>query len=430
VSAPARSFPDSGRIAPTVAMSTRSLRFGFVSTMNGMPWGGSEQLWSDTALRLRDHGHSVFASVFRWPTRPSRLDDLARAGVHLSFRPLRPDLRDRVALKLARRLPRFRDFSHAGWLKRSAPDLLVISQGGPWDGVPWMTLSRRLGLPYCSVVQANSELWWPGDSRLPEIRDALHGAQRVFFVSRANRRLMELQCGAALPNAEVIANPCKVDRSSPAEWPESDDVVRLACVGRMAPNAKGQDVLCEVLAQEKWRRRPVELHIYGSGPSEASLRHLALFLRLPNVFFHGQASDIRAIWSANHALVLPSRFEGLPLTIVEAMLCGRPVITTDVAGNTEVVTDNLNGFVAGAATVPLLDEAMERAWSRRAEWREIGLRARTAALCSTPADAVGDFESRLLDLAANARRPRETAAPLPSSFAPPLLAQPNELSHR
>ncbi len=410
--------------------SVRAFHFGFVSTMNGMPWGGSEQLWSDTALRLRDRQHHVAASVFGWPTRPPRLADLARAGVELSFRPLRPTLSDRIALKLARRIPRFRDYSHVAWLKRSRPDLLVISQGGPWDGVPWMTLSQRLGIPYCSIIQAHSELWWPADSRLAEIRAGLLGAERVFFVSQSNRRLMELQCGTALTNAEVVANPCKVDRSSAVNWPESNDIVRIACVGRMAPAAKGQDVLLEVLAQEKWRKRPIELHLFGSGPAESSLRHLALFLRLPNVFFHGQVSDIRAIWSANHALVLPSRFEGLPLTIVEAMLCARPVITTDVAGNTEIVSDNVNGFVAGATTVRLLDDAMERAWSLRFKWREMGVRARASALEITPRDPVGEFERKLVDLAAHARLVRKTAAPSRPVIAEPILVQPSDFPNR
>jgi Glycosyltransferase len=398
--------------------------------MNGLPWGGSEQLWSDAALRLREHGHEVVASVFRWPSRPPRLDDLSRAGVQLAFRSLRPNLRDRVALKLAKRIHRFRDFSHAAWLKRHAPDLLVVSQGGPWDGVPWMSLCRRLQIPYCAIVQANSELWWPADAHLPAIRTALQEAQRLFFVSEANRRLMELQCGTALRNASVVANPCKVDRASAVEWPASDDPLRLACVGRLAPNAKGQDVVFTVLAQEKWRKRRIELHVYGSGPSENSVRSLALFLRLPNVFFHGQVSDIRALWSENHALVLPSRFEGLPLTIVEAMLCGRPVITTDVAGNTELVSDNVNGFVAGAATVPLLDDALERAWSRRAAWRDIGLRARTAALRSTPLDPVGDFERILVALATRLRVP-PVAAPIPSLRPEaPLALHPRDFSNQ
>jgi hypothetical protein len=43
------------------------MRFVFVSAMSGYPWGGSEELWSQAALRLRDQGHDVAASVPWWP---------------------------------------------------------------------------------------------------------------------------------------------------------------------------------------------------------------------------------------------------------------------------------------------------------------------------------------------------------------------------
>ena len=65
-------------------------------------------------------------------------------------------------------------------------------------------------------------------------------------------------------------------------------------------------------------------------------------------------------------------FEGMPLTVVEAMLCGRPCIVTDVGGNRELVRDGINGFIAKATTVELLDEAMNRAWENRARLREMG----------------------------------------------------------
>lgn len=376
------------------------LRFGFVSTMRGMAWGGSENLWSETALRLRQQRYQVVASVLQWPARPAALTELERCGVALAFRPRRRHYFGRALQKCLDRLsPGDLELPQRWWLDRSAPDLMVISQGGPWDGVPWMLACHSRGIPYCSIVHANSELWWPLDTRLDDIRTALTGAQRVFFVSQANRQLMERQCGLWLTNAEVIANPCHLDRSSAVPWPQEDGRLRIACVGRMAPNAKGQDLLLEVLAQPKWRQRPIALHLYGAGPSEQSVRALATHLGLSNVVFHGHVSDIRSIWAANHALVLPSRFEGLPLTIIEAMVCGRLVITTAVAGNTEYVKDGSNGFVAAAPTVSLLDDAMERAWARRSAWPDIGLKAREDALRCLPEDPVGDFCRKLLDLA-------------------------------
>ena len=70
---------------------------------------------------------------------------------------------------------------------------------------------------------------------------------------------------------------------------------------------------------------------------------------LEKVTYGGFTEDVESIWASHHALVLPSRSEGLPLVVVEAMLCGRPAIVTDVAGNAELIQDGVSGFVAAAA---------------------------------------------------------------------------------
>jgi glycosyltransferase involved in cell wall biosynthesis len=62
----------------------------------------------------------------------------------------------------------------------------------------------------------------------------------------------------------------------------------------------------------------------------------------------------------------------MPLAVVETMICHRPAIVTDVAGNRELVRDGINGFLAGAPTVALLDEAMNRAWSHRSDLKQMG----------------------------------------------------------
>jgi glycosyltransferase involved in cell wall biosynthesis len=120
---------------------------------------------------------------------------------------------------------------------------------------------------------------------------------------------------------------------------------------------------------------------------------------LSNVIFAGHENDVSRIWARNHALVLPSRFEGLPLVIVEAMLCGRPVITTDIAGNAEYLEEGVTGFVAQAPTVDLLDDAMERAWARRGDWKSIGLAARESIVAKLPKDPIQVFADKLVKIA-------------------------------
>lgn len=372
-------------------------RIVFASTMAGAPWGGSEELWHGTARRMRLAGHEIGVSVHQWPEPPARVMELAKLGCDIDYRVQRPGLLGRL---VQRRFARANgvDIPEATyhWLRRFKPDLVVISQGFPLEATAWMLACRRLGIPYATVVQAAGELWWPEDAMLDDLRNAYAGAAGVYFVSTSNRELVERQLGLRLPNAAVVSNPWNLKAGGAVPWPQDGPMIDLACVGRMDPRAKGQDLLLEVLSREPWRSRPVRLNFYGGGPCETSVRKLTAMLDVPHVRFHGQVADIRSLWAANHALVLPSRFEGLPLVIVEAMLCARVVITTDVAGNAEYLRDGVNGFVAPAPAAALLDAAMERAWASRDQWPAIGARAREDALAVLPVDPFEAFESRLL----------------------------------
>ena len=146
----------------------------------------------------------------------------------------------------------------------------------------------------------------------------------------------------------MIRNPYKVSYDASPSWPDGDEL-KLACVARLEMGPKGQDLLLEVLSAEKWRRRPVRVTIWGKGPNEGVLRRMADSYELKNVAFGGFVADIEQVWAGHHALILPSRMEGLPLAVVEAMLCGRACIVTNVAGNAELIEDNVTGFVGAGA---------------------------------------------------------------------------------
>lgn len=367
--------------------------------MAGCSWGGSEELWSGAALYLLKSGHQISASVYDWPQRNSRLTELVRLGASLQYRSRRSSLADRVIEKGLRHMRPCRiAYAAKSWLDKQSPDLVVISQGYVWDGAPWMEACQDLGLSYCPIVHANSEIWWPADDQLPLITRTYSGARRIYFVSQSNRRLLELQCGKRFPQAQVVVNPWKVDARETVPWPENVNILDLACVGRLDPRAKGQDLLIQVMAQDKWRSRPVRLNFYGTGSYAKSLESMVRLFNLTNVRFMGQASDVRKIWTENHALILPSRYEGLPLVIIEAMLCGRMVITTEIAGNAEYITDGIHGFIAEAPTCKSLDCAMERAWDRKCDWRTMGDHARAHAMQKIPPNPIEIFCQKLLDL--------------------------------
>jgi glycosyltransferase involved in cell wall biosynthesis len=380
----------------------------FVSTMNFDPWGGSEFLWSGAALRLVQSGHDVAASVAGWPRRAPQVAALHAAGIKIRERELTPDQYPaRTLRRLARQM--FDPFLRQAyrkhfirWLAQFRPDLICISNGSCADNLPLLELVGQSGFPYVILGQANAEHLWPDDRGAQAILGLYRNARRGYFVSEGNRRLLELQIGGELTNAEVIRNPFNVRRDAAPLWPVAAEPVSLACVARLDPCAKGQDILLNVLAREVWRTRPLRVSFFGKGRCEEGLRRLVQCHRLQEqVRFCGHTNNVEDIWATHHALILPSRFEGLPLAIVEAMHCGRPAIVTDVAGNAELLKDGVTGFVASAATENHLDTALERAWEHRQKWEEMGKAAARAIRELVPADPVGDFAQKLAELAAS-----------------------------
>jgi glycosyltransferase involved in cell wall biosynthesis len=123
--------------------------------------------------------------------------------------------------------------------------------------------------------------------------------------------------------------------------------------------------------------------------------------------------------------VLPSRHEGLPLSLVEAMLAGRPTIATDAGGIAELLTDNETGFLAAAPTVAAFSDALERAWAARARWPQLGATARMRAQATVPVDAPAALARKLLALVPGGT---DTLTPPLAIPLPPAGTEPARLS--
>ena len=122
------------------------------------------------------------------------------------------------------------------------------------------------------------------------------------------------------------------------------------------------------------------------------------------VRFAGFVTSVEKIWAENHVLAMPSRYEGMPLAMVEAMLCERPVLATDVAGHSEIVEDGVNGFLADAPTAPSVNKALEKLWARRTELEAIGKAAAKTIGERYPSDPARTFAEKIKAIAAPSER--------------------------
>jgi glycosyltransferase involved in cell wall biosynthesis len=371
--------------------------FVFVTTPGVDPWSGAEELWSRTAIELVSQGFPVSASAWEGSLQHPRMRELQARGVDFWPWPRWYSLRKHPWKRLKSHRNGSVAFAVERLLDARPPVIAVLSDGGTLPPIELLELCIAKRIPFVTISHAGSEAVCYDDDLAKRYRVALAAALRCFFVAKRNLWMAEKQIGGELANAEVVRNPFNVPYDASLPWPMSgtDAEVRLACVGRLYPPAKGQDVLFEALAQSQWKCRDWRLSIYGEGPARLSLEWLARRLGLSErVNFAGFAKP-EEIWAENHVLVMPSRYEGLPLVIVEAMLCSRLIVATDIAGHAEIVEDGVTGFLADAPTPPAMSAALERFWARRTEAEEIGKAGHRRIQQLVPPDPVRVFAENL-----------------------------------
>lgn len=377
------------------------MTIGFVSSMNSVPWGGSEILWYEAAELLATAGHPLVLCTPSWPDVPAPIK-IAREkwGAEHSFdSSSQPrSLVQRIATRL---LERSTISFHRLWLRRARPKILCISNGNAFQGLAWMEAAMEEGIPFVTIAQAHAEFIGPGEPEALCLIKAFSAARVNYFVSQANQKLVEHQLGWYFDNARLIANHSRdLPITAPIPWPKTEcATLRLACVARLHPSSKGQDLLFEVLADPSFRSRDLHVSLYGTGDQEHVLRRLAEIMKISDrVQFRGHTSNPMEIWQTHHALVLPSRYEGMPLVLMEAMLAGRPVITTAVAGAPELVEHAKTGFLAEAATATHLKRCLEEAWHQRDKWPTIGKCAHEVASTRAETPPADQLASDLLEL--------------------------------
>jgi glycosyltransferase involved in cell wall biosynthesis len=365
------------------------MRLGIISAMWGASWGGSEELWAALAQRALEKG--IFVSIclpFRQRSNHKHMEALESAGADVFCH---SDSRLYVRARQFSRVVKLLHRGLAGYLREhlsplpaffsTRPDVLLVNEGWSIPSIEVLEAVQRYHVPrpYLILSQANGGDI-PGTEHRRRTAAFYKDARFSLFVSESNLRATERQLTQRLVNARVVKNPVNLDCVDPVPWPQEKSI-NFASVARLNTSDKGQDILFEALSDHQWRRRDWHLSLYGSGEHDVYLRELSTFFGLnERVMFRGQVEDIREVWHTHHALVLPSRVEGTPLAMVEAMLCGRPVIGTAVSGISEWVREGRNGFLADAPVVSCFAATLETAWQQRAQWQSMGNDARHDAL--------------------------------------------------
>lgn len=156
----------------------------------------------------------------------------------------------------------------------------------------------------------------------------------------------------------------------------SDDTLLIGCFGRLSPE-KGQELLINAFAKALKTKPNMRLITLGDGVSKESLIKLCSYLGISSsVSFEPYTANIRDYYEAIDLLVLPSRSEGLPNVVLEAMSLGVPVLATDVGGLSTIIQNGLNGFLIKPNSSEDLSQAILYALKDPERLRQVGLKGK------------------------------------------------------
>jgi glycosyltransferase involved in cell wall biosynthesis len=151
-------------------------------------------------------------------------------------------------------------------------------------------------------------------------------------------------------------------------------------IGRMT-SIKNTDVVLRAFGALRERGIDAVLCLIGDGPDRDGLEHAAHDLGLMrHCLFLGYQEDVARFYCAFDAFLLASENEGTPVTIIESLAAGRPVVATRVGGVPDVVEDGVDGFLAEPHDVDGLASRLERLARDPALRAEMGRRGRERAL--------------------------------------------------
>jgi glycosyltransferase involved in cell wall biosynthesis len=225
---------------------------------------------------------------------------------------------------------------------------------GAGDKMFWGRLAaRRVGVPV--VVSALHSTGWPdGVGRLNRMLTPLTDA----FVAVADSHGAHLVHNEGFPIEKVAVIPNGVDTERFASVPDphvirkelgigpADPVV--AIVAALRPE-KNHEMFLEVARRVTKQLSNAKWVIVGDGPRRAPLEQLARELDIAEcVRFLGARSDVPRLLSAADVFTLTSHNEANPVSILEAMSVGKPVVATNVGSIREVIADGRNGFLVPA----------------------------------------------------------------------------------
>jgi len=262
--------------------------------------------------------------------------------------------------------------AHVRALRRLGPELVHVNLKSPWDCTYGILAALLLRVPFVLVEHS----LYPESGRLRRLfaRFAARRAAAVVGVGEQSARVLERLLD--LPPGRVRTIHNGVPEAAAEDAPGGTRRPVVGCIGRL-DREKAHDTLLRALPQLE-----ASVVLVGDGPERERLERLAEELGIvERVRFKGWSDDPRRLLSSFSVFCLPSRpgTESFPLTVLEAMLAGLPVVATAVGSVAEAVLDGETGLLVPPDDPAALAAALRRLLAHRELAAAMGRRGQEVA---------------------------------------------------
>ena len=321
-----------------------------VQLLPSLDFGGMERLAVDLARQQKAEGHepSIYCTSHAGQLAPEA--EAANVPVHSFGKTTGFSLH--LVLDLASRL------------RRDGPDVLHAHNALVLHYA--IAAARLAGVPVVvNTRHGGNDNWDPHCERI--WRHAVRWIDSLVFVSEGVQEFYVARDRISRRNTSVIYNGIDVDKfaSHPAQPTAALPTFRVGSVGRLVP-AKDHVTLIRSFAMVSRALPTAELHILGDGPCRAAISQTAESLGVTSrVFLHGASPNVSGFLSTLDLFVLSSIDEGLPISLMEALAAGLPVVSTRLPGLTELAPETVVAGYCTPAHPESLAEQILRAANRR-----------------------------------------------------------------
>jgi glycosyltransferase involved in cell wall biosynthesis len=309
--------------------------------IDSLNWGGAETLLADFAAGAPAAGIELSVGYLQEVNGSPSAAALRMRGVEPELVGVRKLLDVESAWRVRRHVARVR------------PDVLHTHLGAA--DVHGTMAARSLRVPSVSTIHLVAPATLAGLARREAARERLmaaarrHGSHRVIAVSDAARRAY-LDAGLDRESRVVTVHNGIATRTpgrSRAQLRRELDIADTAPVVAMVSvlrDGKGHDIAFDAVHHLRQRHPGLRLLVAGDGPARASIERLAQPLG-DAVVFAGFRRDVVDLLGASDVLLLPSRMDAFPTSLLEAASVGLPVVATAVGGIPEIVDDGRTGLL-------------------------------------------------------------------------------------